>query len=55
MDFLLIVIVSLIALGIIAAIFSMGSSDDEPIVNKADGCASCTSRKDCKLVELKEE
>ena len=55
MDFLLIVIVSLIALGIIAAIFSMGSSDDEPIVNKEDGCASCTSRKDCKLVELKEE
>ena len=52
MDFLLIVIVSLIALGIIAAIFSIGSSDDEPIVNKEDGCASCTSRKDCKLADL---
>ena len=52
MDFLLIVIVSLIALGIIAAIFSIGSSGDEPIVNKEDGCASCASRKDCKLVEL---
>ena len=54
MDFLLIVIISLVALGAIAAIFSIGSSD-EPIVNKEDGCASCTSRKDCKLVELKEE
>ena len=52
MDFLLIVIVSLIALGIVAAIFSIGSSDDEPIVNKEDGCASCTSRKDCKLADL---
>ncbi len=52
MDFLLIVIVSLIALGIIAAIFSIGSSDDEPIVNKEDGCASCTSRRDCKLADL---
>lgn len=52
MDFLLIVIVSLIALGIIAALFSIGSSDDEPIVNKEDGCASCTSRKDCKLADL---
>ncbi len=52
MDFLLIVIVSLIALGIIAAFFSIGSSDDEPIVNKEDGCASCTSRKDCKLADL---
>ena len=54
MQFLLIVIISLVALGAIAAIFSIGSSD-EPIVNKEDGCASCTSRKDCKLVELKEE
>ena len=52
MDFLLIVIISLIALGIIAAIFSMGSSDDEPIVNQEDGCASCTSRKECKLADL---
>ena len=54
MQFLLIVVISLVVLGAIAAIFSIGSSD-EPIVNKEDGCASCTSRKDCKLAELKEE
>ena len=54
MQFLLIAILSLVALGAIAAIFSIGSSD-EPIVNKEGDCASCTSRKDCKLAELKEE
>ena len=54
MQFLLIAILSLVALGAIAAIFSIGSND-EPIVNKEEGCASCTSRKDCKLAELKEE
>ena len=54
MQFLLIAILSLVALGAIAAIFSIGSSD-EPIVNKEEGCASCSSRKDCKLAELKEE
>ena len=54
MQFLLIAILSLVALGAIAAIFSIGSND-EPIVNKEEGCASCSSRKDCKLAELKEE
>ena len=54
MQFLLIAILSLVALGAIAAIFSIGSND-EPIVNKEEGCASCSSRKDCKLADLKEE
>ncbi len=51
MDFLLIVIIALVALGVIAALFSMGG-DDEPIVKKEDGCASCSSREDCKLADL---
>lgn len=51
MSFLLIVIVSLIALGVVAAIFSIGSTD-EPIVKNEDGCASCSSRDNCKLAEL---
>ena len=54
MSFLLIVIISLVALGAVAAVFSIGSTDD-PIVTKEGDCASCTSRSECKLVELKEE
>lgn len=54
MSFLLIVVISLVALGAIAAIFSIGDKD-EPIVQKEGDCASCTSRSECKLVELKEE
>ena len=54
MQFLLIVIISLVALGAIAAIFSIGGKD-EPIVTKEGDCASCSSRTECKLSELKEE
>ena len=54
MNFLLIVIISLVALGIIAAIFSLGGKD-EPIVKGEGECASCGSRLECKLAELKEE
>ena len=54
MQFLLIVVISLVVLGIIAAIASIGSTDD-PIVQKEGDCASCTSKTDCKLKDLKEE
>ena len=54
MQFLLIVVISLVVLGIIAAIASIGSTD-EPIVQKEGDCASCTSKTECKLKELKEE
>ena len=54
MQFLLIVVISLVVLGIIAAIASYGSTDD-PIVQKEGDCASCTSKEDCKLKDLKEE
>ena len=54
MQFLLIVIISLVALGAIAALFSIGGKD-EPIVTKEGDCASCSSRSECKLVELKED
>ena len=54
MQFLLIVIVSLVALGAIAAIASIGDKD-EPIVQKEGDCASCSSRSECKLAELKEQ
>ena len=54
MDFLLIVIIALVALGAVAALFSIGGND-EPIVTKEGDCASCSSRSECKLVELKEE
>lgn len=53
MQFLLIVVISLVVLGIIAAIASIGSTDD-PIVQKEGDCASCSSRSECKLAELKE-
>ena len=54
MQFLLIVVISLVVLGAVAALFSIGSTD-EPIVQKEGDCASCTSKTDCKLAELKEE
>jgi len=53
MQFVLIVVVSLVVLGAIAALFSIGGQD-EPIVTKEGDCASCTSRSECKLKELKE-
>ena len=51
MQFLLIVVISLVALGAIAAIFSIGGKD-EPIVTKEGDCASCSSRSECKLAEV---
>ena len=54
MSFLLIVVISLIALGAVAAIFSTGG-DDEPVKQVGSGCGDCTSRNECKLAELKEE
>ena len=51
MSFLLIAVISLVALGAIAAIFSIGGTD-EPIQQKEGDCASCTSREDCKLAEV---
>ena len=54
MQFLLIVVISLVVLGAIAALSSIGSTD-EPIVQKEGDCASCTSKTDCKLAELKED
>lgn len=54
MQFLLIVVISLVVLGIVAAIASYGSTDD-PIVQKEGDCASCSSRTECKLKDLKEE
>ncbi len=54
MSFALIVIGSLIALGILAALLSRGG-DDEPIVQDEGNCSSCSSRTECKLADLKEE
>ena len=54
MSFLLIVVIALVALGVVAAIFSIGG-EDEPVHQPADGCASCSSRSECKLAEMKEE
>ena len=53
MQFLLIVVISLVVLGIIAAIASRGSTD-EPIVQKEGDCGSCSSRAECKLADLKD-
>ena len=54
MQFLLIVIIALVALGAVAALFSIGGKD-EPIVQKEGDCASCSSRVDCKLSDLKDD
>ena len=51
MQFLLIVVISLVALGAVAAIFSIGGKD-EPIVQKEGDCASCSSRSECKLADI---
>jgi tetratricopeptide (TPR) repeat protein len=51
MDFLLIVVISLVVLGAVAALFSIGGKD-EPIVTKEGDCASCSSRSECKLAEV---
>jgi tetratricopeptide (TPR) repeat protein len=51
MQFLLIVVISLVVLGAIAALFSMGGKD-EPIVTKEGDCASCSSRSECKLADI---
>ena len=53
-SFLLIVIISLVALGAVAAIFSIGGKD-EPIIKDEGDCGACSSRSECKLAELKEE
>jgi hypothetical protein len=54
LSFLLIVIISLIVLGVVAAIFSGG--DNEPVQPEEEGnCTSCSSRSECKLAELKEK
>jgi tetratricopeptide (TPR) repeat protein len=51
MSFLLIVVISLVVLGAVAALFSIGGTD-EPVVTKEGDCASCTSRSECKLAEV---
>jgi tetratricopeptide (TPR) repeat protein len=52
MTFALIIIGSIIALGVIAALLSWGDKD-EPVVKSEGDCASCTSQSECKLAELK--
>ncbi len=54
MDFLLIVIISLVVLGVVAAICSIGGTDD-PIVKREGDCGSCSSRSECKLADLVEK
>lgn len=51
MSFLLIVVISLVALGVVAAIFSIGGTDD-PVVHNEGDCNSCSSRSECKLADL---
>lgn len=51
MTFALIIIGSIIALGVVAALLSWGDKD-EPIVKAENDCASCTSRSECKLADL---
>jgi len=53
-DFLLIVIISLVVLGVVAAICSIGGTDD-PIVKREGDCGSCSSRSECKLADLVEK
>ena len=55
MDFLLIVVIALVLLGVVAAILSRG--DNEPVLPPDDNgnCDACSSRGDCKLAELKQE
>lgn len=54
MSFLLIVVISLVVLGVVAAVFS--GADNEPVIPEDEGsCSSCSSRVDCKLAQLKED
>ena len=56
MNFILIAILSIAALGIIAAVCSIGSTD-EPVVKGEGDCASCASHDDgsCKIACMMEE
>ena len=54
MTFALIIIGSIVALGVIAALLSWGDKD-EPIIKSEGDCGSCSSRAECKLADLKEE
>ena len=54
MSFLLIVVISLVVLGAVAALFSIGGQD-EPIVQSESDCASCSSRSECKLAGIVEK
>ena len=56
MDFLLIVIISLVALGIVAAVASRFQGGDDEIVTGHD-CATCSSKDsgECKIACLLEE
>ncbi|SFO61627.1 tetratricopeptide repeat protein [Prevotella sp. tf2-5] len=51
MTFALIIIGSIIALGVIAALLSWGDKD-EPVVKSEGDCSSCSSRAECKLADL---
>lgn len=57
MSFIIISLIALATLGGIAAIFSIGSKDDEPIQLGEGDCASCSSHSDgsCKLACLMDE
>lgn len=54
MTFALIIIGSIVALGVIAALLSWGDKD-EPIIKSEGDCGSCSSRAECKLADLKEK
>ena len=54
MSFLLIVILSIVALGVVAALFSIGGQD-EPIRQAEGDCGSCSSRAECKLADVIEK
>lgn len=53
MSFILIVVISLIALGVVAALLSGGQN--EPVMQAEGDCGTCGSKAECKLAELKEE
>ena len=54
MEFAIITIIALAALGVVAAVASHFDHDDDTIT-EARGCASCTGKEDCKLACLMEE
>ena len=53
MEFAIITIIALAALGVVAAVVSHFDHDDDTIT-EARGCASCTGKEDCKLACLME-